>query len=554
MKSGLINRGVGIFAVVFLVRPTSSLLSPPPNHCAMENPPVPATNDTIVEERNDNSNSPPVAPVRSKVTKFILLSMFCLAQFLDTFNVSAVYTAIPSLEALMGISANESPWIVAAFQLTFAAFLLISGKISDVYNPKYAFCVGIAGLGIVCLGIGFVNDKVAHFVLRAIAGVFASLTIPAALTLLVQIFPEPKEQAHAISTFGGFAAFGNTLGLIIGAIFVEYATWRWIYWFPPIIAIPIAIIGFFLIPHQEDRHAQESQLTKLARLDIPGVAALTAAVIVLIYALTAAPADGWGSAGVIAPLVLSIVTVAAFFFWEKRLPIHKAAIPSKTWFLPNFSVLFAVALLPFFWWTNMATVLVPLWNNGFGWSIISVAVRMLPNGIAGFVFAFTGGLSRIVSSKYIILAGHVVLVVATVLLALADTPDKYWSHSFPALILGSGACMVIYTHANIAIFRCAPMSMAGTVGAIFNSGLQLGSAVGIAIVSSIQNGINGDEPLAFKGRKAGFWFTLAVVGAEALAVVIFMKAHIDPPSDEVRMDDGSSSTSERKEDPEKAAA
>ncbi|TFK97039.1 MFS general substrate transporter [Pterulicium gracile] len=478
-----------------------------------------------------SSVAPVTGPVHSKLKKAILLCLFCFAQFLDTFNVSSVYAGIPSLEAVMGITANEAPWIVAAFQLTFAAFLLVSGKISDVYNPKHAFIVGIAGLGILCLITGFVDDKIAHFVLRALAGVFASLTIPASLTLIVQVFPNPTEQANAISIFGGSAGFGNTLGVIVGAIFVEYTTWRWIYWFCTAVAIPIAILGVFMIPAQPEKHA-ESNRRKLGRLDIPGVTGITIAVILFIYALTAAPAEGWPTAGVLAPLIISVFLVVGFFFWERTLPVHRASVPTKTWFLPNFSILFGVSLLPTFWWTNMATVLVPYWNLGFGWSIISVAVHMLPNGVAGFLFAFTGGLSRIISPKWIILAAHFPLIAATVLLALADRADEYWRYTFPALCIGSASCMVIYTHANIAIFRGSPPAMAGTVGAIFNFGLQGGSAIGISIVGSIQNGINKGEPLSFRGREAGFWFTLGVVVVELISVAIFMRAHIDPPTDE----------------------
>ncbi|PCH34680.1 MFS general substrate transporter, partial [Wolfiporia cocos MD-104 SS10] len=113
--------------------------------------------------------------------RYILLAVFCCAQFLDSFNNSALFSAIPSLVNSLGISESESTWIISAFQLTFASFLLISGRISDVYNPKVAFIGGVAALGFISIGAGFVNDQISLIVLRALSGIAASMTIPSAL-------------------------------------------------------------------------------------------------------------------------------------------------------------------------------------------------------------------------------------------------------------------------------------------------------------------------------------------------------------------------------------
>ncbi|KIK78922.1 hypothetical protein PAXRUDRAFT_162679, partial [Paxillus rubicundulus Ve08.2h10] len=134
----------------------------------------------------------------SLTRKLVLLSLFCLAQFLDTFNNSALFSAIPALEGSMGITESESVWIISAFQLTFASFLLISGRISDVYNPKGAFIGGVFALGLLSVAAGFVNDKIPIIILRALTGIASAMTIPSALTQLVNIFPDPLHQARAL--------------------------------------------------------------------------------------------------------------------------------------------------------------------------------------------------------------------------------------------------------------------------------------------------------------------------------------------------------------------
>ncbi|THG96869.1 hypothetical protein EW026_g5038 [Hermanssonia centrifuga] len=464
----------------------------------------------------------------STARRYLLLVVFCLAQFLDAFNNSALFSAIPRLVIDLGMSVSESTWIISAFQLTFASFLLISGRISDVYNPKTAFIVGVSGLGCISIGAGFVQDKITLIVLRALSGI-------------VEVFPESNEQARAIGVFGGCGAIGNVLGLIIGAIFVEFASWPWVFWFVALVAIPIGLLCVFLVP-QPNRGIDEPQHSRWKSLDVVGVSILTAALILFIFAVTSGSSSGWGSALVLAPLVIAVFMVAAFFYYETVIPPAVAAVPPRTWFLPNFSVLFGMALLPYLWWTTIFTILTTLWQDIYHWSVISVALRMIPIGALAFAASFSGPLSRKISPKYVLLFAQGLLVIATILLALADSPDKYWKMVLPAFVIGSAGAMLTYTHTNIAIFRTSPSSMAGTIGAIFNGALQLGSAVGIAAVSSIETSVeekNGD-PKGYAGRAAAFWFLLGIIGVEIISLLVFYRVeaeHMSPNKTQVAADE-----------------
>jgi len=146
-------------------------------------------------------------------------------------SVSALFSAIPIMTHELSLNASEAVWLVSAYQLTFASFLLCvrstcremsfllltrslsfesqSGRISDLYNPKYGFVAGAFTLGIFSLGAGFTENKIGLFVLRAFSGISAAMTIPSSLTLLIRFFPDPKEQAGAIGVYGGSAALGN---------------------------------------------------------------------------------------------------------------------------------------------------------------------------------------------------------------------------------------------------------------------------------------------------------------------------------------------------------
>ena len=168
----------------------------------------------------------------------------------------------------------------------------------------------------------------------------------------------------------------TVLGLIIGAIFVQYANWSWVFWFVAIVAALITVMCIILVPPQEPKVRPASAGPRWHSLDLVGVSILTAALILFIFAITSGSTDGWTSAGVLAPLFISVLMVAAFFWYETRIPPEKAAVPPRTWFLPNFAVLFGTALLPYFWWTTIFTVFTLLWQDDYHWSAISTAIHM----------------------------------------------------------------------------------------------------------------------------------------------------------------------------------
>ncbi|KAN0078090.1 Major facilitator superfamily domain containing protein [Tylopilus felleus] len=463
----------------------------------------------------------------SLARKVVLLLMFCFAQFLDAFNNAALVPAIPTLVRSVGITGSQLAWIISAFQLTFASFLLMSGRISDVYNPKMVFVIGLSFLGILSLGAGFVNNKIAIIVLRALMGIPSAMTIPSALALLVRVFPEPLEQARAIATLGGCGAVADVLGLFIGSVLVQYGSFHWVFWFAAIVAIPVALACLFIIPPQVEQSEVEQDMSsaKWERLDPIGILILTVALVLFIYAVTSGSANGWATAGVLAPLIISMFLIAGFFYWETRIPSDRAAIPPRTWFYNNFSVLFGSALLPFFWWNALFVAFTTLWQDIFHWTVISTANHMIPLGVAAFIMSFTGPLSRVFGPKSIILTGLSMVAMSTALVAVGGgRPDGYWSYVFPAFCLGSSGIMLTYTHTNIAILQTAPASMAGTVGAIFNGALQFGSAIGLAAFYSIETveAAHGN-PQEYDGRAAAFWFLLGIVLVEILCVSYFYK-------------------------------
>jgi len=439
------------------------------------------------------------------------------------------------------MAGSESVWSVSALQLTFASFLLVSGRISDVYSAKWAFIVGLAGLGVLDLGLGFVKNKIGFFVLRAVAGIFSALTIPSALNLIIKLFPDPVEQSTALSAFGATGAIANAIGAVIGAVLVQEASWKWIFYLVTIVALSIAFLSIFLVPRDSDLrdpvvgNEQTSTAQKIRKLDLAGVAILTSALVLLVYSLTQGANTRWASAGVLVPLILSVILLATFVYFETLLPGDLASVPPSTWFLPNFSVLFGTALLPYFYFATMFLVYIQYWQDVYHWTAVSAAIHLLPPGVVALLMSFTGSLANRISPKWLILFGNTLAFIGTILFPFTGKEDRYWPLVFPGLVIGSAGMMITYVHSNIAIFRSTPPRMAGVVGALYNSACQIGSAVGTAAVTSIATSLEKkdvDGFTEFDGRAASFWFVVAVIVVVTIAVAIFYKTEQRGGADE----------------------
>ncbi|KAJ7301419.1 major facilitator superfamily-domain-containing protein [Mycena albidolilacea] len=477
----------------------------------------------------------------SKGKKALLLAIFCFALFLDTFNNSSLFTAIPAISVQLNIPNSQSVWLLSAYQLTFASLLLVSGRVSDLYSPKWVFVIGAFMMAVFPLVGGFIRTEIPLNVIRALTGagmVFVpfrgALTIPSSIHLIVHMYPDPSEQAKAITAFGGMGGVGLVLGLLIGALFVSFASWPWVFYFSAIVSALIGLSIALLVPNLKRTSETESRAEKLLRfrrLDLIGVISFTAALILFIFAITSGSIDGWRSAQVIAPLVLSFVLMVFFFVWESRLPESYAAIPSKMWKYENFAILMVISLAPFMWWSSIFLLFSWLWEVVYGFSAINTAVHFLPVGLAMFpVVPIAGAMQARLPLKWVILIGFFFICVGTVLLPFADSKGHYWPFAFPGFILGTVGASIIYTTANVALLATTPKEVSGIVSAMYMCVLQMGGAIGSAILTSIQTSvqISHGGPTSFSGRAAGFWFLFAFLILLGLLLLVLMKNTIGP--------------------------
>ncbi|CCM02246.1 uncharacterized protein FIBRA_04327 [Fibroporia radiculosa] len=520
----------------------SDSLQPPPIAYSPATPGKLEEDDSSLSVRSDGQASPPdVLAVLPAGRKALLLSMFCFALFLDSFNNSSLFVAIPPIAAQLDIPNSQSVWLLSSYQLTFAALLLISGRVSDIYSAKWVFVIGIVIMGVFSLVGGFMRHEIPLIVCRALMGAGAALTIPSALHLIVHMYPDPAEQAKAIAMFGGMGGIGIALGLIIGALLVTYTSWPWVFYFSAIISGFIAFWIVLFVPNSlrpsDGMHAESrvSKMLKFKRLDLFGVVLFAAVLILFIFAVTSGANDGWKSARVIAPLIISAVLFAFFFIWESRLPEDYAALllhsPPKMWKYENFTILIAISVVPCMWWAAIMLLFSWYWETVYGWSAIITALHFLPIALGIFpAVPVAATLQSKMRLKWVLLIGFVLITAGTILLPFANSKEHYWPLAFPGFLIGTAGAAMLYATLNIAVLAITPPAVSGIVSAVFNSALQTGVATGVAIVTSIQTSvqISHGGPEAFTGRAAGLWFLVAFIGTMMLLFLVLMKDTIGP--------------------------
>ncbi|KAF9043112.1 major facilitator superfamily domain-containing protein [Panaeolus papilionaceus] len=457
--------------------------------------------------------------------KLMLLPILCLAFFLDTFNNSSLLPALPAISGRVGLSFSQSAWLLAGYQLTFAALLLISGRVTDLYNPKWVFTLGSLIVAVFSLVSGFIRSGIPLIVFRAIMGIGGALTIPSAQHIIVHLYRDPKEQARAIALFGAMGALGNVLGLIIGALFVSFVSWPWVFYFSAIVAFAVCIGTALLIPDRRPVLTHEPAASKFKRLDIVGAIIFAACLILFIFSLTSSSLEGWTSAQTLAPLVISLLAVLAFFAWEAHLPESYAALPPKIWRYGNVKILTAVSLVPFMWLGSIFPLYSWLWETVYHWSAIKCGIHFLPIALASPVgLMIATYLQAKFPLKNVNILGFVLLVTGTILLPFGNSEHLYWRFSFPGFLLATCGVAMVYATANIGLLASTPPEVSGIVSAMFMAMLQTGGAAGIAIISSIQTGVEANRggPTVFDGRAAGLWFLVCFSGLMMILSVIFM--------------------------------
>src|SRR5918911_2094796 len=332
---------------------------------------------------DQRSNSPAtITKAGSSSRLSILLALITLAQFMVVVDFTIVQVALPSIGREFGVSVNGLQWIVTAYGLTLAGFLMLSGRVGDIYGHKKLFIIGVLLFSLASLIGGLAPSETVLILARVVQGLGAAMASATGLSILAAVFPEGKERNRALSVFAAATGSGFAAGMILGGVITATLGWRWVFDINVPIGIIVSLISAKYISSNTTGLRHENKQHR-HHLDIFGAVLITAGLMLLVYSLTSAQNTGIGSVQTLELLLLSVIVLAAFVLIEYR---SKAPLMPLR-FLRRGSIFGAntVALLQVAPFVGMVFILTNYLQQLRGYSAFSAGLAFLPMGIVFLV-------------------------------------------------------------------------------------------------------------------------------------------------------------------------
>jgi EmrB/QacA subfamily drug resistance transporter len=405
----------------------------------------------------------------------LALAVICVAQLMVVLDATVVNVALPKIRNDLNFSADNLTWVITAYSLTFGGLLLFGGRTGDFFGRRRMFMIGVALFAGASLVGGLATSELMLIGARAAQGAGGAIAAPTALALLATTFTEPAARARAFGVFAAMAASGGALGLLLGGTLTDLASWRWAL----IINVPIGAIVLFLAP----RVLNESQGSG-TKLDLPGAISVTAGMSILVYGLTKAASDGWGSATTIVALAIAAALLVAFVFIEHvsshpLMPFRIFANRNRTGAYLIMLFLAAALFTTFF-------LLAQYLQDVHGWSPFRTGLGFLPMPIT-IMFMSLVVVRRLIPRigiRPFLTVGPILAIVAVILFAQLDATSTYWQFLGSILVLGMGMGCVFVPLTLTAVTGVAPQET-GLASALLNTGQQTGGAIGLAVFGTV---------------------------------------------------------------------
>lgn len=459
---------------------------------------------------------------RHAENKWIVLALLALAQFMVVLDVSIVNVALPSMARDLHFTPSNLQWIVTAYTLTFGGFLLLGGRAADLYGRRRVFISAVAAFSLMSLLCGLASSESQVIGARALQGLAGAIMSPAALSIVLSEFKEGPERNKAMGVWGGVAAGGAAVGVLLGGVLTQYLSWRWNFFVNVPVGLFVVLAAMRLLPH----HIGEEN--KRVSLDLPGAILATTGLMSLVYGLSKAPQDGWGSGTVWAFIAAGIVILAGFIWNEKR--ASQPLMPLKIFEIRNVLganaafVVIACTLFSMFFFMTLYV------QQVLGYSPVKSGLSFLPvTFIVGGLSALVSGLVGKYGYKPFMNLGPI--FIATGLFVISTTMKvngDYWHNVFPGLALFACGMGFTFVAGTLAATSGIPKHYSGIASGILNTSQQVGGAIGLAILSAVafstvkSNAMTGTASLQSQvnGYRAGIHVGVGL--AILAAVVVFL--------------------------------
>jgi EmrB/QacA subfamily drug resistance transporter len=405
-----------------------------------------------------------------------VLAVVCVSALIVNLDNTILNVALPTLVRKLGATSSDLQWIVDSYAMVFAGLLLVGGSLADRFGRKRLFLVGLAIFGGGSIGAALSGSVEMLIGWRAVMGAGAAMTIPSSLSILNDVFREPTERARAIGAWGGTIGLGIAIGPIAGGALLANFWWGSIF----LVNVPIVVGGFLaalvLVPDSKNPSAASADAVG-AFLSIAGLG-------LMLWAIIEAPTKGWTATEVLSVGIAGIVVLATFVGWEAR--SHHPMLNLGFFTDRRFSIAAAAELLGTFGLLGALFLLTQFLQFVLGLSPLQAGLRILPMAaVLVASAALSPLLARAVGVKFTVAAGLTAIAGALWQISAASTPATTYGDVLPGLLLvGLGAGLLLPTATN-SVVGSVPQGDSGIGSAANAVALQVGGALGVAVIGSL---------------------------------------------------------------------
>ncbi|MFZ3566807.1 MFS transporter [Streptomyces sp. BH097] len=471
--------------------------------------------EAIAAEAGDGTDKTGAAAEGRAAPGAWALLVLCAAHFMDAIDLSDVGVALPAIQRDLGMSPGSLQWIVSAYALGYGGFLLLGGRVADLFGRRRAFLTAVAVFGVVSVLGALAPTGGLLIAARLVKGIAAGFLAPAALSLITTGWPEGPQRGRALGWYATAGACGFIGGLVLGGVLTELS-WRLVFALPVPIAAAALLAGSRLLPADRRGSARE-------RIDIPGALTATGALVLVVYAVTQAPAHGWLSVRTLVLFAAAAGMLVVFVRVESRSP--KPLVPLG--FLTRRRTVGTNLTIFAMWgaYTSFAFLATLYLQNVLGWTPLQTAGAFVPLGLAnGALAPFAGRLATRFGLHRTIATGMLLLALSYALFFRIGPDSSFLSVVLPVMVVNGIGTAATFPALNMSAVTGVPDRDQGLAGALLNTFMQIGGAVVLALVTAVVEAgqrAKGGDPLA--GYGPGTTVVIAAVLAGLAATLLIRR-------------------------------
>ncbi|KAF3020728.1 hypothetical protein E8E15_002442 [Penicillium rubens] len=504
------------------IRPVASSIVPPEPEL---NPTTPAEHVLDTEISVGDTLTPtdgqPVferaLPSRTtKSRRVVITALLILANLVQmTVNFAGIAGG-STLSETLDVNDTYASWIAASYALTQGTFVLVSGRLGDVYGHRELVLAGGAWLTICTLANAFCNNFFAFVTMRALAGLGGALIMPNAVAMISSTNPPGRVRNFSLGLFGASAPVGGYLGALLLGAFLERTEWKWFFIF-------IACLGVIIFTPLWALSPREPPVDRRGKVDCVGSALGTSSLILFNFVWNQAPSVGWSTPYEIVHLISSMMLFGCFLLWERNYAAEPI-MPLDIFKAPSFFMLLLVVLLNYMAVGTLIWYQVLWLQKVWHWSPLQFAVGWTP-----FVICATGAACLAawmiprMAAQCILAIGTVTILISNVLMATVPIHQSYWPQIFPSVVLFSFCPDFVYTAGQIIASNSVRRNQQGIAASVIGTLNLYGNSLGLGFASTIEVQIARRSGSQIMGYRAALFFGVAISAVALILDVCFVR-------------------------------